>query len=174
MIIMWKASIRGVCFAFAAVLVSQASAALPAGWSSQDIGTTGGSASEAGGTWTVRGDGADVWGSSDAFHFVYLPLSGDGQITARVVSYGTGSDAWAKGGVMIREALVPGSKHAIMAITGGEGGGLTFQNRPTTGGRSYSAHGNLVAAPPYWVRLTRDGDTITAYSSANPSSPVVR
>ena len=151
-----------------AVLLScHASAAIPDGWSDRDIGTTGGSANEVGGTWTVSGDGADVWGSSDAFHFVYLPLSGDGEITARVVSRGTGSDTWSKGGVMIRETLATGSKHAIMAITGGEGGGLTFQNRPTTGGSSYSAHGNPTAAPPYWVRLKREGNTITAYSSAD-------
>jgi hypothetical protein len=62
------------------------SAALPEGWSNRDIGTTGGSASEIQGTWTVRGDGADVWGHSDAFHFVYRTLSGNGEITARAVS----------------------------------------------------------------------------------------
>ena len=151
----------------AALLSCHASAAILDGWSDRDIGTTGGSANEAGGTWTVSGDGADVWGYSDAFHFVYLPLSGDGEITARVVSRGTGSDRWSKGGVMIRETLTAGSKSAIMAITGGEGGGLTFQNRPTTGGRSYSSHGNPMAAPPYWVRLKREGNTITAYSSAD-------
>ncbi|HUT45348.1 MAG TPA: right-handed parallel beta-helix repeat-containing protein [Sedimentisphaerales bacterium] len=156
-----------ICFAVVLVLVGHASGAIPDGWSDLDIGTTGGSANEAGGTWTISGDGADVWGSSDAFHYAYLPLSGNVQITARVVSRGTGSDRWSKGGVMIRETLARSSKNAIMAITGGEGGGLTFQNRPTTGGRSYSAHGNPTAVPPHWVRLKREGDTITAYSSAD-------
>ncbi len=158
---------QGMCLAFVLLWAGPASAALPAGWSSRDIGTTGGSAGETGGTWTVSGDGADIWGSSDAFYFAYLPLSGDGQITARVVSRGTGSDTWAKGGVMIRETLAPGSKHAMMAVTGGDGGGLCFQNRQATGGRSYSSAGYPTATPPYWVRLTRKGDTITAYSSAD-------
>ncbi|UCD50241.1 MAG: right-handed parallel beta-helix repeat-containing protein, partial [Phycisphaerales bacterium] len=54
-----------------------------------------------------------------------------------------------------------------MAITGGEGGGLTFQNRPSTSGRSHSAHSNPVAEPPHWVRLTRKGNTITGYSSTD-------
>ncbi|MHC4369131.1 MAG: right-handed parallel beta-helix repeat-containing protein, partial [Planctomycetota bacterium] len=72
-----------------------------------------------------------------------------------------------KGGVMIRETLAPGSRNAVMAITGGEGGGLTFQNRPTTGGLSRSAHSIITAAPPYWVRLEREGNTITGYSSAD-------
>jgi hypothetical protein len=164
---MWRGLSQWMCLAFVLLLTGPASAALPAGWSSRDISTTGGSAGEVAGTWTVSGDGADIWGNSDAFHFAYLPLSGNGQITARVVSRGAGSDTWAKGGVMIRETLAPGSKHALMAITGGEGGGLTFQNRPATGGGSYSSHGYPTATPPYWVRLTREGDTITAYSSAD-------
>lgn len=115
----------------------------------------------------IRAAPGRAWGSSDAFHFAYLPLSGNGQITAHVLSCGTGSNTWSKGGVMIRETLTRGSKNTVMALTGGDGGGLTFQNRPTTGGSSYSSNGNPVAAPPYWVRLTRIGNTITAYSSAN-------
>jgi parallel beta-helix repeat protein len=158
---------RLVSCALALVLAGHVSAALPEGWSNRDIGTTGGSANEIQGTWTVRGDGADVWGYSDAFHFVYRALSGNGEITARVVSPGAGSDSWSKGGVMIRETLAPDSKFAIMAITGGAGAGLAFQNRPTTGGRCYSAHGNPTATAPYWVKLTRQGNTVTAYSSAN-------
>ncbi len=164
---MWRGLSQGMCLALVLLSAGPASAALPAGWSSRDIGTTGGSAGEEAGTWAVSGDGADVWGNSDAFHFAYLRLSGNGQITAQVVSNGTGSDLWAKGGVMIRETLTPGSKHALMALTGGEGGGLCFQNRPTTGGRSYSSQGYPTATPPHWVRLTRKGDTITAYSSAD-------
>ena len=141
---MCKKLICWISFAVALGLVGHASAAIPYGWSNLDISTTGGSANEAGGTWTISGDGADIWGGSDAFHYAYLPLSGNGQITARVVSRGTGSDRWSKGGVMIRETLARGSKHAIMAITGGEGGGIAFQNRPTTGG-ILSAH---TAIPP--------------------------
>ena len=156
-----------ISFAVVLVPASYASAAIPDGWSNRDIGTTGGSASEARGTWTIRGDGADIWDNSDAFHYAYMPLSGNGQITARIVSCGTGSSRWSKGGVMIRETLAPASKHAIMAITGGEGGGIAFQNRPTTAGRSFSAHGNPTGAPPYWVRLKREGDKITGYSSAD-------
>ena len=49
-------------------LVGITSAVIPAGWESTDIATTGGSANESNGTWTVIGDGADIWGSSDAFH----------------------------------------------------------------------------------------------------------
>jgi len=154
-----------VSFALMLSLVGSASAVLPDGWQSLDIHTTGGSADVNDGTWTVNGTGDDVWGWWDRFHYAYLPLTGDGQISVRVVDNGTGSNGWAKGGVMIRETLADNSKQAIMAITGGQGGGIAFQCRPDTGGASFSSHGNLFASPPYWVMLKREGNTITGYSS---------
>jgi len=150
-------------------LVGSASAGLPTGWSSRDIGWPGasGSANESGSTWTVRGDGHDIWGSSDAFHFAYVPLSGDGMIVARVVDNGYGSNSWAKGGVMIRETLVPGSKHVMMIMTGGEGNGKAFQCRPITGSSSLSSHGGTQVSPPMWIKLTREGNIFTGYYSTD-------
>ena len=75
--------------------------------------------SETGGAMTVTGAGADIWGTSDDFTYVYKTLTGNGTLVARVVSNGTGSNEWAKGGVMIRDSLNGGSTHALMAITGG-------------------------------------------------------
>jgi len=137
-------------------------AALPEGWQSQDIGTTGGSAAESDGTWVISADGADVWGSADEFHYAYVPLSGDGTIVAHVVDNGTGSNNWAKGGVMIRQSLEAGSTHAIMAVTGSEGGGGAFQWRPAADGDSISAHDTAAGiAPGYWVKLERVGNAIS-------------
>ena len=110
-----------VSFILVLIMAGNVSALVPAGWSNQDIGTFGGSTFESSGTWTIAGDGADIWGNADAFHYAYVPLSGDGEIIARVVSNGSGPNAWAKGGVMIRETLNPDSKHAMMVVTGGEG-----------------------------------------------------
>ena len=66
--------------------LSLANAAL--GWENRDIGavTAAGSVEVAGDVYTIRGDGGDIWGYSDAFHYMYLPMSGDGDIIARVVS----------------------------------------------------------------------------------------
>lgn len=120
------------------------------------------------GAYSMTGSGADVWGSSDQFHFGYRTLNGDGEIVARVVSNGEGSNTWAKGGVMIRESLDANSKHMIMALTGGDGGGIAFQGRfEAAGANSSSLHGDVTASPPYWVKLTREGNTITAYASAD-------
>ncbi len=123
---------------------------------------------EATGTYSLTGSGADVWGSADQFHYMYRKLSGDGEIIARVVDNGTGSNGWAKGGVMIRETLDADSKHAIMALTGGAGEGMAFQLRPETdSGDCKSSHDLVPAAPPYWVKLTRVGNTFTGFSSAD-------
>ena len=52
--------------------------ALPAPWSNRDIGSPApaGSASAAGGTFTVTGGGTDIWESADQFQFVSQPLQG--------------------------------------------------------------------------------------------------
>ena len=122
---------------------------------------------DATGTYKVAGAGADIWGTADQFHYVYMQLTGDGEISARVVSNGTGSNAWAKGGVMIRETTAVDSKQMLMGMTGSEGGGIAMQGRPETAGNSISYHGDLIAAPPYYVKLTRVGNAISGYSSAD-------
>ncbi|MCP4453408.1 MAG: hypothetical protein GY809_18270 [Planctomycetes bacterium] len=120
------------------------------------------------GVYEITGSGADVWGTSDQFHYLYKDLTGDGSISCRVTDFGTGSNSWAKGGVMIRETLDADSKHAIMVMTGGSGGGISFQGRTTEAGASSSGmHSDITAAPPQWVKLTREGNTFTAYYSAD-------
>jgi hypothetical protein len=141
---------------------------LPAPWKNQDIGSVGvaGSATYSSGAFTVNGGGADIWNAADGFHYVYQSLTGDGEIIARVASV-QNTDAWAKTGVMMRETLSAGSKHAMMAIT--PGNGLAFQYRATTDGNSTHVSGGG-ATTPRWVRLTRIGDTFTGYASVDGSA----
>ena len=136
---------------------------LPPPWVNRDIGTVGaaGSASYAGTIFTGKGAGSDIWGISDSFQFIYQPLVGDATIVARVVTQ-QNTNAWAKTGVMIREALTPKSIHAFMAIT--PTSGLAFQRRLTTGASSVTTVGGAGAAP-YWLKLTRAGNTFTASKS---------
>jgi hypothetical protein len=88
-------------------------------------------------------------------------------IVARVLDNGSGSDSWAKGGVMIRETLDANSKHAMMIITGGAGAGKAFQCRPSTGSYSFSSHGGTQVSPPMWVKLVREGNLFTGYYSVD-------
>jgi regulation of enolase protein 1 (concanavalin A-like superfamily) len=141
---------------------------LPSPWVDQDVGavTAPGSAQYANGTFTINAEGADIWGTADAFHFVYQPLAGDGSITARVASVSE-ANAWSKAGVMIRETLSAGSAQAFMLVSAAKG--VALQWRPTTGGTSLSASGST-SATPHWVRLVRSGNTITGYESADGST----
>jgi hypothetical protein len=114
------------------------------------------------------GSGADVWGTADQFHYGYRELTGDAVMIAHVVSNGEGSNAWAKGGVMIRQSLDAGSIHGLMAITGGNGGGGAFQWRPAADGDSSSAHDDGAGmAPDYWVKLERVGNAFSGSYSAD-------
>jgi len=134
-------------------------------WKSTDIGTPGysGAVSVAGGIFTILGGGDDIWSTADKFRFTYQSGSGDGTVIARVTAVGN-TDAWAKAGVMIRETLTPGSKHAFMCLT--PGNGASFQSRNATGGSSLNANTTGPVAP-YWVKVTRVGNVFTGYTSAN-------
>src|SRR5581483_9924442 len=89
--------------------------------------------------------------------------TGDARIIARVASV-SNTNAWVKAGVMIRDTLDPGSAHGFMLESFSKG--LAFQRRTAAGGVSATTSGSLAGAP-YWVRLDRSGDTVTAYQSAD-------
>ncbi|HEX3702559.1 MAG TPA: putative Ig domain-containing protein, partial [Vicinamibacterales bacterium] len=147
------------------IAIAQAIVALPAPWAHSDIGSVGvpGSAQFGAAGFTVTASGADVWGSADAFHFVYQPWTGDGSIVTRVASV-TNANSWSKAGVMFRESLTPGSAHAFILVSVAKG--VAYQRRDATGGASVSTAGS-VSAPPRWVRLDRSGNTFSAYESAD-------
>jgi len=141
---------------------------LPSPWVERDIGSVpiAGSASASSGTFTITGSGADIWGTADAFHYVYQPVSGNVTIVAKVNSVQEAA-AWSKGGVMIRESLTAGSRHALMLVSPPKG--VALQWRPSTGGASQNLTGST-SAPPRWVKLVRSGSTFTGYESADGSA----
>jgi regulation of enolase protein 1 (concanavalin A-like superfamily) len=134
-------------------------------WLQADIGAVGraGSGTTNGSTWTISGSGADVWGSSDQFRFVYQTMSGDGEIVAHLTALQKVND-WTKAGVMIRETLSSGSPHALMLVTPTGVKGLAFQRRVAANGVSTSTSGGT-GSPPAWLKLTRSGGRVSAYRS---------
>jgi phosphatidylserine/phosphatidylglycerophosphate/cardiolipin synthase-like enzyme/regulation of enolase protein 1 (concanavalin A-like superfamily) len=138
---------------------------LPAPWNHQDIGVVGAAGSATTNadytTYAVKGAGADIWGTADAFHYAYRPMTGDGVVVARVATV-QNTNAWTKGGVMIRETLDPGSAQALMLASYSKG--LAFQRRAVAGGTSVSTAGAMAGAGS-WVKLERIGNTFNAYSS---------
>ena len=113
----------------------------------------------------MSGIGSDIWDAADQFRFAYKNLNGNGSITVRVDSL-VRSNEWAKAGVMIRETLEAGSKHAFVAVTPEPSHGVSFQRRPIAGTTSYNTDVANIEMP-HWVRLTRTGNTFTAQQSAD-------
>jgi RHS repeat-associated protein len=138
-------------------------AALPTGWSNQDIGPVKltGSASFANNQLTITGAGYDIYASSDSFHYVYQVLNGDGEIVAKVESVDN-TDAWAKAGVMIRETLTDNAKHVTTAVT--KSNGIIFLRRTMINSNSPYTVGSLLAAP-YWIKLKRVGNNFSGFQS---------
>jgi uncharacterized repeat protein (TIGR03806 family) len=132
---------------------------LPDGWTHQDIGVVGlaGDASFLDGRFNLIASGSDIWDTSDSFQYAYTHLTGDGQIVAHIRSMQY-TDPWAKVGIMFREDVSPGSKHALMAVTAG--GNSAFQWRPETDKLSHNTDGPSINLP-CWVRLTRVGNKFT-------------
>jgi len=133
-------------------------------------GRAPGFAQLANGNIVMNGIGSDIWNSSDQFRYVYKTLAGDGSIVARVESI-YNSNAWAKGGVMIRQSIDAGSMYAFMPITPGgssAGNGASWQYRATTGGSAANSDktGEAVAAP-YWVKVERKGNAFSGYISSD-------
>lgn len=138
--------------------VSVTKALLPAPWTGGDIGgpVVSGSSSYAGGVFTVKGGGNDIWGTADQFQFVHQGLTGDGEIVAHVTGQ-TATDPWAKAGVMVKQSTAAGSPYAMLAVT--PANGVNFQSNFT----------NSVGGPAgaTWLKLQRTGNTVTSFASTD-------
>jgi aryl-phospho-beta-D-glucosidase BglC (GH1 family) len=144
--------------------------ALASPWTSQDIGSVGlsGSSGSLGNDIYMTGSGGDIWGGSDAFHYVSRTWTGDGTLTARVNGV-TAADVWTKMGLMFRESLSANARNAFIATFPGNKQ-ISFQYRSSTGGGTTGINIDVPAAPPagpYWLKLQRKGNVFTPYHSAD-------
>jgi len=142
-------------------------AAVPSPWQTRDIGSPSlaGDASYTSGTFTLKGTGANIGGTSDQFRFVYQPLAGDGQIVARAASL-TNTNALAKAGVMIREGLAANARHFSIFVT--PTSGVVGRWRTTIGASTTAVAGT--GSAPVWLKIVRAGSKLTSYKSTNGSS----
>lgn len=126
---------------------------------------------------------------TDSFTFVGQSMTGDGSVTVRLASLtgvlppepGDGGHApghqaagdaageggrpglapWAKAGLIIKDGTTPGSSYAAVMLTGGHGIRMQYDYTHDIAGRPASARS------PHWLRLSRSGDTLTGYESAD-------
>ncbi|XXT24127.1 hypothetical protein WME94_21545 [Sorangium sp. So ce429] len=122
------------------------------------------------GKWERDGDrirfkasgGQVFWMTEDDCSFLAVPLTGDGQLTLRVLGL-ENTDGDARVGVMVRQSLDAGSRHAMMAY---EPTHTVFHHRAQD--KAQTAH-EIIASPktPVWLRIVRAGSTFTGLYSTD-------
>ena len=108
----------------------------------------------------VTGGGANIWAATDAFHFVWMRVTGDFSFAADVQFVGAGAVAHRKAVLMVRQNLTPDSAYADVAL---HGDGLTsLQFRPTAGAETQEIRSTVNA--PTRIRIVRHGNSFTAFA----------
>ncbi|MBN1361100.1 MAG: glycoside hydrolase family 97 catalytic domain-containing protein [Sedimentisphaerales bacterium] len=158
-------------------------AGLPQGWAQADVGNVAvaGSTEFDGQTFTVEAAGTDLGGTSDQLHLTYVPMSGDGVITARYVPQL--SSQFTEFGLMMRESLDTDAAHASVLVTPQFGRNVEapgwyarLMTRATAGVETIARDGERLDTPYVsngrllghcWLRLGRQGDTFSVSVSTD-------
>ena len=130
-----------------------------------DIGSPGatGFSSYAGGTYTIAGSGADIWGTSDQFQFDYKNQYGNATIVAHVATQQY-TQYWAKAGVMFRDGT--GADAAFVNVVITPGGVVALQWQSAAGGQCDGDYVSGVSTPQ-WLKLVRTEDSFSGYYSSD-------
>jgi ABC-type transport system involved in multi-copper enzyme maturation permease subunit len=128
------------------------------------------------GTPTLGPGGVPV---SDSLSFVHQQLNGDGSITVRVTSmaeqvmppnggnaFQPGVVPWAKAGLIVKASTAQGSPYAAIMATATHGVRMQYNFTHDVAGIAAT----VTKSAPQWLRLTRAGDTLTGYESADGQS----
>jgi ABC-type transport system involved in multi-copper enzyme maturation permease subunit len=127
---------------------------------------------------------------ADTYTYVDLPLAGNGTLTARVTSLSgaytpfssssgsafsssaksqpgsqqqPGLAPWAKAGILLEPGTNQGTDYAAVMVTGSHGVRMQYNyTRDSPGLPGFAG-----PSSPRWLRLTRTGDVITGYDSAD-------
>jgi len=143
-------------------------------WNGVDIGAVRnkGEVKQHNGVFDISASGWGLWTGIDSGYFVWRKMEGDAQIVARIqLPESTGSRS--VGGLMFRASNEPTAP--FTAVTLGPKGLPKFLSRPAVvipPGTPPPAEDPAMAnrVPTAWLRLTRAGDTFTAYFSADGSN----
>jgi len=104
-----------------------------------------------GSTYTVKGGGVGISSSFDQFHYVYQPMTGAGEIVARIKNLET-TNSRAIAGIMIRDSVDTKSSFANLALSAGGGAVFQFRQKKDERGATINIAGYT---PPCWLKLTR-------------------
>jgi glucose/arabinose dehydrogenase len=141
-------------------LTVTAAGGLPGPWIDTDVGapSPAGSAAYLGGVFSVSGSGADIFGTSDQFNYVYQPSAGNGTLIARVTSQTNTGSTNSKAGIIWKASTTAGSPY-ILIETGPTGAvKVQYNFNGTVSGATFSF-------PNLWMKLVRSGGNFSAYTS---------
>ncbi len=111
----------------------------------------------ANGEYLIAGGGENMWFTNDAFHFVWVKMSGDLTLAADIKFQGTGGNPHRKACLIIRQSLDSDSAYVDVAL---HGAGLTaLQSREAPGDTTREIQANVSA--PTRVRIEKHGDYVT-------------
>lgn len=105
-------------------------------------------------SYTITGGGANIWGATDAFQYVYQQTSGDVSLTTDVAWVGKSAEGHRKAGIMIRQNLDDNSPYVDVMVHGD--GLASMQYRETTGATTKEMRSDVKS--PKMIRLVREGD----------------
>ena len=145
--------------------VAPVTGALPAPWRNRDLGRTlvPGKVRWRDGAFAVSVSPRAADERFDAFHLVYLPVKGDCEIQARVVSAGN-EDEDSYAGIVICDGTTPENRKAVLGVHPHGEKGVNFRRWGYQGGSSTGKELPALKLP-YWVKLVREGYDVTAYHS---------
>jgi len=111
------------------------------------------------GEYRITGGGANMWGATDAFYFVWKKASGDLTFTADIQWVGTSAAEHRKAVLIVRQSLDPGSPYADAVSHGNGLTSLQFRGAPNE--QTYQ----IVAAEdgPSRLRIVKKGSRFTMY-----------
>jgi hypothetical protein len=142
----------------------------PAPWTCADIGSPALAGTQSfdpgSSTWTLVGGGVDITGTADQFHFVWQSLTGDGSVSAHVITQ-TNSSTNAKAGVMLRASTDAGAPNYAVLVSPSVG--IKVQVRSVQGGTTVKV-ANPTGTVPVFLKVTRSGSTFTAYTSPDDTN----
>lgn len=109
----------------------------------------------------LSGSGANMWYSTDAFHFTWSKISGDLKMSAKITWIGEGKHEHRKAGLIIRQSLEPDAAYIDAVI---HGNGLTSMQY-----RNEKGDSTLQIVSPdsglAYLQLERKGNLFSFYVS---------
>jgi len=109
----------------------------------------------------ITGGGANMWGQTDAFHYLYRQASGDLTLTALVRFPQPGGNEHKKAGWMVRQQLAPNSPYADVVLHAS--GLASLQYRLTEGGETQEIQSKI--SMPETIRLVRLGNSFSFWAA---------